>query len=126
VKTRIFRQRRRVDADAEFGFDQRVRLAVIGITAAERTDIECGVRPGRLREVFDDAGNLVVALDQQHVAGPERSGQRGRVARRERLIAGDRALQVAGEQPPNMINRTSHNGVPSTREVSPRPALTVI
>ena len=53
-----------------FGLDQRVRLAVRGGAVVERTDIERRMRPGRLGEILDDAGNVIVAFDQQHVAGP--------------------------------------------------------
>ena len=65
----IFRQRCGDHALADIGFDQDQRLAVGGGAIADRPDIERGVRPGRLREIFDDAGDVVVAFDQQHVAG---------------------------------------------------------
>ena len=64
----IFRQRRRDHAVADIGLDQHMRLAVWFLRAVDRTDIERGMRPGRLGQVFDDAGDAVVAFDQQHVA----------------------------------------------------------
>ena len=57
------------------------------------------MRPGRLREIFDDAGNVVVALDQQHVAGLQ-GGAQGGIARREGLIALHRLFQIAGQTCP--------------------------
>ena len=69
VKAEIFRQRRRHHAFADIGLDQDVRLAVGGDAAGDRPDIERRMRPGRLGQIFDDAGNVVVALDQEHVAG---------------------------------------------------------
>jgi len=35
METRIFRQRCRIDADAELGLDQRMRLAVVRVAAIE-------------------------------------------------------------------------------------------
>ena len=66
------------------------------------------MRPGRLGQVFDDAGDVIVALDQEHVAGLQRLAQRVGIARRERLIAVNRLLQIAGDQPPNAIEHPAH------------------
>ena len=54
------------------------------------------MRPGRLGEIFDDAGDVVVAFDQQHVAGLRASAQRVGIARRERLVAAARASADSG------------------------------
>ena len=55
------------------------------------------MRPGGLGEILDDAGDVVVALDQQHVARPQHGAQRVGIARRERLVARLGALQIAGD-----------------------------
>src|SRR5580704_6875736 len=68
------------------------------------------MRPRRLREIFDDAGNVVVAFDQEHVAGRERLAQSVRIARRERLIAAHRLLKIAGDQLPEAIAHSAHDG----------------
>ena len=95
---KIFRHRRRGDALADFGLDQDMRFAVGLGCAVDRPDIERGVRPGRLREIFDDAGNAAVAFDQQHIARFDDAAQMLRIARRERLVARHLLLQVAGNQ----------------------------
>src|SRR5580692_9023435 len=87
-----------------------MRLTVRGTLAFDRPDIERRMRPGRLGEIFDDAGNVVVALDQKHVAGRERLAQSVRITRRERLVAAHRLLQVAGDQLPEAIAYFAHDG----------------
>ena len=108
----IFRQRRRHHALADIGLDQHQRLAVRGLALADRPDIERGMRPGRLREIFDDAGNVIVAFDQQHVARPQRRAQGVGIARRERLIALRRLFQIMGEKPPDPVGHPTHHTVP--------------
>ena len=71
------------------------------------------MRPSRLGEVFDDAGNVVIALDQQHVAGSQRLAQRLGIARRKRLVAGNGLVQVAGDHAPNSIEHPAHGGLPA-------------
>ncbi len=66
------------------------------------------MRPGRLREIFDDAGNVVVAFDQQHVAGLQHRAQRIRLARRERLVAVLRLFQIAGKKLPDAFECPTH------------------
>ena len=56
------------------------------------------MRPGRLRQIFDDAGDAVVALDQQHVAGLDDAAQMLGIAGRERLIARHFLLEVPRNQ----------------------------
>ncbi len=78
------------------------------------------MRPGRLRQILDDAGNVVVAFDQKHVAALERMTQRIRIARRERLIAVHRLLQIAGDKPPDSIEQCAHAGLPNLARDFPR------
>jgi hypothetical protein len=56
----------------DFGLDQHVWLTFLGVGALDRSDIERSVRPSRLRQIFDDARNVAIALDQENVAGLER------------------------------------------------------
>ena len=67
------------------------------------------MRPGRLRQVFDDAGNAVVAFDQQHVAGLDDAAQMLGITGRERLIARDFLLEVARNQLANRIEHYAHD-----------------
>ena len=113
VEAKIFRQRRRYYAFADIGLDQNVRLAVRAALAFDRPDIERRMRPRRLREIFDDAGDVVVALDQEHIAGRQRLAQSVRVARRERLIAAHRLLKIAGDQLPEAIAHSTHEPLPA-------------
>jgi hypothetical protein len=108
---KILRQRRRRHALADIGFDQDMRLAIGFHRAVDRADIKCGMRPGRLRQVFDDAGNPVVALDQQHVALLDDTPQMFGVARRERLIARDFLLKVARNQLADGIEHGAHYNI---------------
>ena len=108
----IFRQRCGGDAFADIGLDQHMLLA-IGLTGAvDRPDIKCGMRPGRLRQIFDDAGNPVVAFDQQHVAGLDDAAQVLRIAWRERLIARNFLLQVARDQLADGVEHYAHSKLP--------------
>ena len=66
------------------------------------------MRPGGLREVFDDAGNTVVAFDQQHVAGFDDAAQMFGIAGGERLVARDFLLQVARDQLADGIEHYAH------------------
>ncbi len=69
----------RRDADAvnaihEICFDEAV--CGVGKSAiAVRADIKSGVRPGRLRQIFDRRADLRIALNQQHVPGLEAGEQ---------------------------------------------------
>ena len=56
------------NAGIEIGLDQNQRLALAGLAIADAADKQRGMRPGRLRQILDDAGNVIVAFDQQHVA----------------------------------------------------------
>ena len=115
VIAEIFRQRRRDHAVADIGFDQHVRLAVVFLRAVDRPDIERGVGPGRLGQVFDDAGDAVVAFDEQDVAGLDDAAQKFRIARRERLIARYLLLKVAGQQLADPIEHNAHNSTSPRR-----------
>ena len=66
------------------------------------------MRPGRLGQIFDDAGDVIVAFDQQHVAWFQRLAQRVRIARRERLIAVYRPIQITDDDPPDSIEHPAH------------------
>ena len=55
------------------------------------------MRPGRLGQIFDHRRDLLVALDQQDVAGLKRAAQRVGVGRRVGLVAGGFVLQPAGK-----------------------------
>ena len=89
-----------------------MRLAVGLVRAVDRADIKRGMRPGRLRQIFDDAGNAVVAFDQQHVAGLDDAAQMLGIARRERLVARHFLLQVARDQLADGIEHYAHETPP--------------
>src|ERR1700736_4423814 len=89
-----------------------MRLAVGLSGAVDLADIERGMRPGGLRQIFDDAGNPVVALDQHDIAGLDDTAQMFRVARRERLIARDFLLQVPRNQLADGIEHYAHKTLP--------------
>src|SRR6202022_3247991 len=88
--------------------------------AADRSDIERGMRPGRLREIFDDAGNAVVAFDQEHIAGLDDAAQVLRIAGRERLVARHLLLKVAGNQLADRIEHEAHDAIPPKTAFSGR------
>ena len=50
---------------------------------------------------------------EQHVAGLQRMAQRLGIARRERLVAAHRLVQIAGDQPPDAIEHPAHGRLPS-------------
>ncbi len=112
VVRKIFRKRRRSHALADIGFDQDVRLAVGLGRALDRTDEKRGMRPGGLREIFDDAGYPVVAFDQQDIALLDNAAQMLRVARCERLIARHFLLKVASDQLTDGIEHDAHDVFP--------------
>ena len=64
----MLRQWRRHDTLVDIGYDQDVGL-VLGCGARHRLDVQRLMRPGRLSEIFDAAGNATFALDQQNVTG---------------------------------------------------------
>ncbi len=68
--------------------------------------------PGRLRQILDDAGDAVVAFDQQHVAGLDQSAQPLRIAWRERLIARHLLLEIARDQLADRVEHEAHDGLP--------------
>jgi hypothetical protein len=57
----VFRQWRRHDTLVDIGYDQDVGL-VLGCGARHRLDVQRLMRPGRLSEIFDAAGNVTFAL----------------------------------------------------------------
>ena len=90
-----------------------MRLAVRFRCALDRPDKQRCMRPGRLREIFDDTGNPVVAFDQENVTGLYHAAQLFRIARRERLVARQLLLEIAGNQLSNRIEHRAHEPLPS-------------
>src|SRR5437763_8124698 len=86
-----------------------MRFAVGFRCAIDRADKKRGMRPGRLRQILDDAGNPVVAFDQQHVARLDDAAKMFRIARRERLVARNFLLQVARDPLADSIEHKAHN-----------------
>src|SRR5262249_19002803 len=115
VIAEIFRQRRRDHAVADIGLDQHMRLAVVLLRAVDWPDIERGMGPGGLGQVLDDAGNAVVAFDEQDVARLDDAAQIFRIARRERLIARYLLLEIAGKQLADPIEHYAHNSTSPRR-----------
>jgi hypothetical protein len=94
----VARQRHGHAAFAERHLDEARPLgAVLGLGHGV-AHIEGGMRPGRLGEVFDRRRDLLVAFDQQDVAGLQRAAQRLRVGGRIGFVAGGFVLQP-GRQP---------------------------
>jgi hypothetical protein len=110
----VFRQRRRHHALTDIGFHQHQRLAVLADAIANRSNIKRRMRPCRLREIFDDARNIIVAFDQEHVAGAKRRAQALGVARRQGLIALDRLFQIVGDQSPDPVCHPTHHTAPAS------------
>ncbi len=108
----IFRERYGGDALADIRLDQDMRLAIGLRRAIDRADIERGMRPCRLREIFDDAGDAVVAFDQQHVAGLDQAAQPLWIARRKGFIAWHLFLEVAGDDLADGIEHKAHWSIP--------------
>src|SRR5215813_1938912 len=90
-------------------------LAVVLPRAIDRADIERGMGPGGLGQVLDDAGNAVVAFDEQDVARLDDAAQIFRIARRERLIARYLLLKVAGNKLADPIEHDAHNSTSPRR-----------
>ena len=61
--------------------------------------------PGRLRQILDGDGDLLIALDEQDVAGLERSPERFRVGGCERLVAARFRLKNARQPLAGAIKR---------------------
>jgi hypothetical protein len=65
----IFRKRRGNDTLANLGLNKHVRVAVWRTSVGNPSDVKRGVRPIRLRQIFDYARNMAVPLDQQNIPG---------------------------------------------------------
>jgi hypothetical protein len=91
-----------------------MRLAVGLKRTVNRADVKRAMRPGGLRQVFDDAGDAVVAFDQQHVAGLDDAAQMLGIAGGKRLVARDFLLQVARNHLADRIEHYAHE-TPRTR-----------
>src|SRR5271163_2605757 len=85
-----------------------MRLAVSFLRAVDRSDIEGGMRPRRLGQIFDDAGNAIVAFDQQHVALLDQVAQMRGIAGRKRLVARYLLLKVAGNHFADHVEHDAH------------------
>src|SRR5215813_188737 len=86
-----------------------MRLAVLLLRALDRADIERGMGPGRLGQIFDDAGNAVVAFDEQDVARLDDAAQLFRIAGCKRLIARHLLLKVAGNKVADHVEHDAHD-----------------
>jgi hypothetical protein len=60
---------------------------------------------------------VVVAFNQEHVSRLERLPQSLRIARRERLIAVHRLLEIASDNPANAIKQSAHADLPRMRAI---------
>jgi hypothetical protein len=65
-----------------------------------------------LRQVFDDAGNPVIAFDQENIAWLHDAAQMFRIARREWLVTRHLLLKVAGNQLSDRIEHDAHDASP--------------
>src|SRR5882724_1579808 len=89
-----------------------MRLAAGFGRTFDRADIERGMRPCGLRQIFDDAGNPVVAFHQQDIARLDKTAQMLRIAWRKRLISRHLLLKVAGDHLADGIEHDAHVGSP--------------
>src|SRR4029450_8608548 len=96
-----------------FVFDARMWLPIGLASDIDRPDIERGMRPGRLRQILDDAGNPVVAFDQQHVARLDDAAEMFGIAWRKRLVARNFLLQVARDPLADSIEHYAHTTPPA-------------
>src|SRR5262249_2738792 len=119
VELAVFRQRNRHHAVFDVRLDEAMRIALLAGPAEHRADMERRMRPGGLGQVLDDAGNMVVALDQQHVAGLQGIAQRRGLARREGLVAERRPLQIPGHRAPDAVHDLSHDRIPAAAQAGP-------
>ena len=94
MEAHIFGERNGDDAGIRLGLEEHIRLAVWRDVARPLADIERGVRPGRLREVFDGGGKPAIALDQEDVAGLQRFADNLRIWRIKRCITPGRLRYV--------------------------------
>ena len=88
-------------------------LAVRFERAVDRSDKQRGMRPRRLREILDDAGNAVVAFDQQHVARLHDVAQMLGIARRKRFEPDSFVLKISGNQLSDRVEHEAHDRSPS-------------
>src|SRR4029077_6719180 len=92
--------------------DQHMRLAVGLGRSVDRTDEERSMRPGRLREIFDDSGNAIVALDEQHVARLDDIAQMTGVGGCEGLVTRHFLLEIESDPLANGIEHYAHDTCP--------------
>jgi hemin uptake protein HemP len=56
-----------------------------------------------MREIFDNSGQVAVALDQQDIARPQQAPQDSQVARKKRLVTSRGLLKVPGNGATNSL-----------------------
>src|SRR3981189_2270901 len=66
------------------------------------------MRPRRLSQIFDAAGNTTFALDQQNITGSKGVAQGRRIVRSERLTVVGRLLQP-GNQTSDIVEHPAHH-----------------
>src|ERR1700704_6343031 len=66
------------------------------------------MRPSRLSQIFDAAGNTTFALDQQNITGSKGVAQGRRIVRSERLTVVGRLLQP-GNQTSDIVEHPAHD-----------------
>ena len=72
----------------------RLARALSAFSYQRIADVEGCVRPGTLGEVADHGGNPLLALDQQHVGGPDTPFEGGEVIGAAALVFGKLSRQV--------------------------------
>src|SRR4051794_24832899 len=90
-----------------------MRLAIGLGRAIDRTDIEGRMRPGRLRQILDYAGDAVIAFDQPDIAFLDDAAQMFGIAGREWFIAGHLLLKVTRNQLADRIEHEAHGFPPA-------------
>src|SRR5258707_1847392 len=140
VVVHVFAEGNREHAMVEVGFDDQVssfvtvQVPIAGagvLTQRAVADVDARMRPGALRHVLDDLGDARLALDQQHVAGPDVLLQVLEVVGNPALVAphllveepdqdvGKRALDPQGSPPsevdpyPSLVTSTRRFAVTS-------------
>src|SRR2546426_6480129 len=92
----VVAQGNRAHAFLDIGLDQNFGLGARGLRESLVADEERRVRPGRLRQVLDRDADARVALDQQHVAGAQRRGEKLVAVRRDLRALAYRLRKISG------------------------------
>jgi len=96
VEAGIFGQRRGNNTLSKIGLDQDQRFAFGRRAIANRADIQRRMRPGGLGEVLDDAGDVIVSFDQEHVARLQGRAESIGIRWRKRLVALHGLFEIVG------------------------------